>query len=104
VRAKAREDAREIVGESHVVARDVLREGTELSRNLRELSVSLRTNAERLLRDVRLAHGSMTARLDQASPSGRGAHGGHRDDDRRTAREIDDGDDELDVPEFIPPE
>ena len=69
VRAKAREDAREIVGESHVVAREVLREGTELSRNLRELSVSLRNNAERLLRDVRLAHGGMTARLDQAGPA-----------------------------------
>ena len=46
----------------------MLREGTELSRNLRELSVSLRNNAERLLRDVRLAHGGMTARLDQAGP------------------------------------
>ena len=53
-----------------MVARDVLGEGTEMSRNLRELSASLRNNAERLLRDVRLAHGGMTARLDQASPGG----------------------------------
>ena len=68
IRANARSDAREIVGEAHVVAREVLREGNELSRNLRELSVSLRNNAERILSDVRLAHGGMTARLDQAGP------------------------------------
>ena len=100
VRAKAREDAREIVSESHVVAREVLREGTELSRNLRELSVSLRNNAERLLRDVRLAHGSMTARLDQAGPAARRAGWTPA---RAGARRRRPGDD-LDVPEFIPPE
>ena len=99
MRAKAREDAREIVGESHVVAREVLREGTELSRNLRELSVSLRNNAERLLRDVRLAHGGLTARLDQASPGG-----GVRDGAARRASDADEPDDDLDVPEFIPPQ
>jgi hypothetical protein len=81
-----------------VAAREVLREGTELSRNLRELSVSLRNNAERLLRDVRLAHGGMTARLDQAAPSG-GTDAGVR-----RARGDEDADDDLDVPEFIPPE
>jgi hypothetical protein len=79
----------------------VLRDGTELSRNLRELSVSLRNNAERILRDVRLAHGGMTARLDQAGP------GAPRGDDElrfttRNTRDDDPGDD-LDVPEFIPP-
>jgi hypothetical protein len=77
-----------------VVAREVLREGTELSRNLRELSVSLRNNAERLLRDVRLAHGGMTARLDQAVPGGAPPP--------RT--DPDEPGDDLDVPEFIPPE
>jgi F0F1-type ATP synthase membrane subunit b/b' len=97
VRAKAREDAREIVGESHTVAREVLREGTELSRNLRELSVSLRNNAERLLRDVRLAHGSMTARLDQAGPGA-----SVRPASSRTG--LEEPDEDLDVPEFIPPE
>ncbi|HMH47859.1 MAG TPA: hypothetical protein VK538_09100, partial [Solirubrobacteraceae bacterium] len=90
-----------IVGESHVVAREVLREGTELSRNLRELSVSLRNNAERLLRDVRLAHGGLTARLDQASPGG--SSGGPEAGARRSGGG-DDPDDDLDVPEFIPPE
>ena len=100
MRAKAREDAREIVSEAHVVAREVLREGTEMSRNLRELSVSLHKNAEHLIRDVRLAHGGMTARLDQAGP------GAPRGDDvrlpGRRGRDDDPGDD-LDVPEFIPP-
>ena len=101
MRAKARADAREIVSEAHVAAREVLREGTDLSRNLRELSVSLHNNAERLIRDVRLAHGGLTARLDQAGPGGP-----RREDDLRLlgrrGREDDPGDD-LDVPEFIPP-
>ena len=69
----------------------MLREGTELSRNLRELSVSLRNNAERMLRDVRLAHGGLTARLDQAGPGA-------------SARGSDEPGEDLDVPEFIPPE
>jgi len=101
VRAKARADAREIVSEAHIAAREVLREGTDLSRNLRELSVSLHNNAERLIRDVRLAHGGLTARLDQAGPGGT-----RREDDvrllGRRGRGGDPGDD-LDVPEFIPP-
>ena len=100
-RVKARADAREIVSEAHLAAREVLREGTDLSRNLRELSVSLHNNAERLIRDVRLAHGGLTARLDQAGPGVP-----RREDDLRLlgrrGREDDPGDD-LDVPEFIPP-
>ena len=67
--AAAREEARAHVAEATGSAREVLRDGTELSGNLRELSDSLRTNAELLLRDVRLAHAEMTARLDQASPA-----------------------------------
>jgi len=90
IRAAAHAEAREIVGEAHAVAREVVREGTEVSRNLRELSSSLRNNSERLLRDVRLAHGSMTARLDQVGP-GSGA-----------PRRRDEPGDDLDVPEFIP--
>jgi hypothetical protein len=89
------------VGEAHVVAREVLRQGTELSRNLRELSASLRTNAERLLRDVRLAHGGMTARLDQAAPVAgeRRSRGEPPNAPRRAANEPDE---DLDVPEFMP--
>ena len=85
----ARDEARAIVDEASGSAREVLRDGTELSGNLRELSDSLRTNAELLLRDVRLAHAEMTARLDQASPA-----------DTRTPPPL--GLD-LDVPEFHPP-
>jgi hypothetical protein len=112
IRAKARSDAREIVQDAHVVAREVLAEGTGLSKNLRELSVSMRNNAERLLRDVRLAHGGMTARLDQVGPGGepRAPRPGERRGAgaaRRTAGPGDDDEDsgeDLDVPEFIPPD
>ncbi len=75
-----------------------------MSRNLHDLSVSMRNNAERLLRDVRLAHGGLTARLDQAAPSERattqrGAAASRRG--RREGGEEGPGDD-LEVPEFIP--
>ena len=84
----AHEEARGIVAEASGSAREVLRDGTELSGNLRELSDSLRTNAELLLRDVRLAHAEMTARLDQAAP-----HAAQR----TPVPDVD-----LDVPEFHP--
>jgi hypothetical protein len=80
----------------------VLREGSELSRNLRELSASMRANAERILRDVRLAHGGMTARLDQAAPAG-GAREPRGARDQRARRGEDGPDEDLDVPEFVPP-
>jgi vacuolar-type H+-ATPase subunit H len=93
----AREEAREIVSDAYGVAHEIQREGSEIAGNLRDLSASLRNNAERLLRDVRLAHGSMTARLDQAAPGGgatrRSAHGGEAD-----------AEGELEVPEFMPGE
>ena len=59
--------------------------------NLRELSDSLRSNAELLLRDVRLAHAEMTARLDQLSPPrpsrpSPGGRGRADDDDARRPR------------------
>jgi cell division septum initiation protein DivIVA len=88
--AEAREEAREIVREAGAKSRDVLRDGTELSGHLRELSASLRSNAELLLRDVRDAHAEMTARLDQAAPA-----------DTRSAGSSP-GIDDLDVPEFHP--
>ena len=81
-REAAEREAREIVAEASASAREVLRDGSELSGHLRELSHSLRANSELLLRDVRLAHAEMTARLDQVSPAPR--------------------DDELEVPEFHP--
>ena len=90
LRESAREDARDIIAEARGVAREVLRDGTELSGNLRELSDSLRANAELLLRDVRMAHAQMNARLDQAAPDTPPA-------DRPSALAA-----ELDVPEFHP--
>jgi vacuolar-type H+-ATPase subunit H len=117
IKARARDQAREITSDAHVVAHDILAEGTDVSRNLRELSVSLRNNAERLLRDVRLTHGGMTARLDQVvsgddrqsdepargqSNGGEPARGfGPRIRGRRKPSDSARGDD-LDVPEFIP--
>ncbi|MGA7705581.1 MAG: hypothetical protein WB998_11880, partial [Solirubrobacteraceae bacterium] len=89
-----------IVGDAHEAARDVMRDGAEVSQNLRDLSASMRTNAERLLRDVRLTHGSMTARLDQAVPGG-STTTPPRDPPLR--RSVQDGpEDDLDVPEFMP--
>ena len=73
--------------------------------------MSLRNNAERLLRDVRLTHGGMTARLDQVTtgnapaPTERRSAPAHDEDaqprERRRPSENGHGDD-LDVPEFIP--
>jgi cell division septum initiation protein DivIVA len=85
--AEGRERAREIAGEADRAAREVLRDGTELSGDVRDLSSSLRRNAELLLRDIRLAHAQMTARLDQAVP------------DRERSAPVED---DLDVPEFHP--
>ena len=90
IRDAARRDAREIVGEASAAARGVLRDGTELSGHLRELSESLRANAELLLRDVRVAHGEMNARLDQVVPD---ASAPERPGTITTG---------LDVPEFHP--
>jgi cell division septum initiation protein DivIVA len=114
IRAQARVEARDITSEAHAVAHDVLSEGTEVSRNLRELSVSLHNNAERLIRDVRLAHGGMTARLDQVGPGEpektapgqepeRGAKREASTRQKGRRRRADDGpSDDLDVPEFMP--
>ena len=90
IRDAARNDARQIVGEASSSARDVLRDGTELSGHLRELSESLRANAELLLRDVKMAHGEMNARLDQVVPDASAP-------DRAGPITTD-----LDVPEFHP--
>jgi cell division septum initiation protein DivIVA len=81
---EGRAKAREIVAEADRAARDVFDEGTAVVGDVRDLSTSLRRNAELLLRDIRLAHAQMTARLDQVMP------------DREAAA------DDLDVPEFHP--
>lgn len=112
VRARAREDARVIVREAHETAQLVLREGNELSNNLRDLGASLQRNAGRLLGDVKLAHAALTADLDQAAPSSGSSAGPFVRDARRPsggagspspARDrVTVGDEQLDVPEFLP--
>jgi len=98
------QQARALVAEARAAARRALEEGTGLSGDLQDLGESLRRNAERLLRDVKLAHARLTADLDQAdSPRARSAassaHTGRGSrPERRAAR----GGDDLDVPEFLP--
>ena len=103
-KAQARTEARDITSEARVVAQDILGEGGEISRNMRELAVSLHNNAERLLRDVRLTHGGMTARLDQVAPdaSDESADKARSSGKAAAAASKDEPGDDLDVPEFIP--
>ena len=87
-------------------------EGLELVSNLREMSNSLRGNAERLFGDVQRVHSSLVAqiaRVERATSAGSSSAGRHArtgagesvSDSGRTPPPI--GDDGLDVPEFIPP-
>ena len=68
LRRDAEAQAREIVTGAHATARQVLRDGSALSEQLDQLSGSLRRNAERLLRDIQLAHDAMIAELEEAAP------------------------------------
>lgn len=89
-------NAREVLAEARTAAREVLHDGEEISGHLRELGDALRVNAERLLRDIRLAHAELTSRLDQAEPR----HGGAgRSQPPAHSVPFQDG---LDIPEFIP--
>ncbi len=101
LRTGAVEEARSTTADARSAARDVLEDGTALSADVRDLSSSLRANAERLLRDIKLAHATMTARLDQA-PAGRSIESDPRP--RRARAGALPADDELEVPEFIPGE
>jgi hypothetical protein len=88
-------------------ASDARSDGLELVSNLREMGDALRSNAERLLGDVQSIHRRMVAELDReeralglTSSSGprRPSPGAPPREESR-----DDGGDNLDVPEFIPP-
>jgi cell division septum initiation protein DivIVA len=90
-RSKAEADASKQIKRARDLAAEVLGDGTEMSAHLRQLSDSLRRNAETLLNDVTLAHRSLSSRLDDLDPG----------DNVRTlppAASPDFGD----VPEFIP--
>ena len=95
IRAKARDEAHATTAEARSAVREVLDDGTELSGDLADLSSSLRANAERLLRDIKMAYAAMVSRLDQATGPGPSSY--------RAERASSSGFDDLDVPEFTPP-
>jgi vacuolar-type H+-ATPase subunit H len=104
-REQAEERARELLRDARNAAGDVRTEGIELAGNLREMGDSMRSNAERLLRDVQMIHSRMVAEIDRVDggvgrdPSPvRESLPGER---RRPA--LSDSGEVLDVPEFIPP-
>jgi hypothetical protein len=100
------------------MAGDVKADGGEVIGNLNALSSSLRSNADRLLRDVQAIHSSMLARIDGFQTHHRSLVDGaplarERHVDRAQAGQlpgpdplasVDDVPGQiLDVPEFIPP-
>jgi vacuolar-type H+-ATPase subunit H len=110
--------SRELLLDAHAAADGVRAEGLELVANLRQMGDSLRSNAERLLRDVQLIHARMVATLDQAGgasaqragSSSRGIERASRSSStwslsapRSSVGATRDLEQELDVPEFIPP-
>jgi uncharacterized membrane protein YqiK len=106
-REQAEERARELLRDARSAASDVRTEGLELAGNLREMGDSMRSNAERLLRDVQMIHSRMVAEIDRADGGAsrapvRTSEPGLRDRERRRASLSDEGE-VLDVPEFIPP-
>ena len=106
--AAAEERARGLLEDARATADGVRSEGLEVVSNLREMSNSLRANAERLLGDVQRVHSSLTAQIARVeretgirvgSSSSRRSRGGELPVDGNSLP----GDDGLDVPEFIPP-
>ncbi len=120
--AKEREEtawrAKELMRDASETAAGVDREAVHAVGNLRELGDSLRANAERLLKDVQTVHARMVAQIERveaaagtATPArrsprdgaGRSAGSGAERSGRARRPSPSDGDDELDVPEFLPP-
>ena len=101
-RHQAQVRAREQIAEARTAAREVLHEGETLSAHLRELSDSLRINAERLLRDIRLTHAELIARLDRADPGGWSDAATGAAPARVPSSAPPEPSADLDVPEFLP--
>ena len=113
-RAEAEDRARGLLEDARATADGVRVRRARAGSNLREMSNSLRANAERLLGDVQRIHSSLTAqiaRVERASGIGSGSGSGSFDGlsarsqpraPRRRQRSLP-ADDGLDVPEFIPP-
>lgn len=119
VTARAQDQADQVTGDAEARARELLRgarttaseirvEGLELVDNLRAMGDSLRSNSERLLRDVQLIHSRMVAQIDRAD-GGAGIDTSERaaltasGSGRRERQSPELHGDELDVPEFLPP-
>ncbi len=112
--AQAEERAHEFLRHARGTASDVNSEGLEIVANLREMGDAMRSNAQRLMRDIQQIHSQLVARLDRidggasgAEPDSVARRGRRRDLEprgRSTAAAVGDDGDALDVPEFIPPE
>jgi hypothetical protein len=96
LRSEAERESRERLRQARAAADAAHTEGLELVDNLRAMGDSLRSNADRLLRDVRSLHGQMIARIEVAE--GDQPVDGVPDEARSPRRNAD-----IDVPEFIPP-
>ncbi len=104
-KTEAETRSRELLREARITAGDVRTEGLELVENLRQMGDSLRSNAERLLRDVQMIHSRMVAQIDRVD-GGAGATGQSRRDparDRSLRPETLTDGEVIEVPEFIPP-
>jgi vacuolar-type H+-ATPase subunit H len=100
--------ARELLRDARETANGVRAEGLDIVSDLSEMGNSLRSNAERLLRDVQTVHSGMVERIDRAQVGlGRAPRSNDGDSDEPRPRRRDlpalDADGEvIDVPEFMP--
>jgi cell division septum initiation protein DivIVA len=68
IRGEAEEHARRLVIDARASADGVRAEGMELVSHLREMGDALRSNADRLLRDIQAIHSRMVGELERAAP------------------------------------
>nr|MBA2644181.1 hypothetical protein [Solirubrobacterales bacterium] len=98
--------ARQQLRQGRVAAEEMLSQGGELTENLRQLSRSLNTNAERLLVDIAKAHRALVRRASAVDGGGDATAAPGRPVTERAERArplpSSTGDAELGVPEFIP--
>ncbi len=95
--------SRELMSEARSTADGVRDEGLELAANLRQMGDALRANADRLLRDVHGIHSHMVSRIKRVEGSSRGRRSeGGRSAARRASRAGAE-EEQIEVPEFIPP-
>jgi len=98
MRAEAEEHAHGLVLDARATADGVRAEGMELVSNLREMSDSLRVNAERLLADIQSIHARMVGELERVDPGTDSIAPGTSGPEAESESSIED---ELDVPDFV---